>query len=72
MVKEVELNIPTSLKREPFFYNIIQKFKVIPSILEASFSTETGWAIVSFKGSSKELNRLFAHLESKGIRVSLR
>ncbi len=72
MVKKVELNIPTSFEQEPFFYNIIKKFKVIPRILEASFSTEVGWAIVNFKGSSKELKRLFEHLEKKGIKVSLR
>ncbi len=72
MVKKVELNIPTSFKKEPFFYNIIKEFKVIPSILEASFSTDTGWAIVNFEGSSKELKRLFKHLEEKGIEVNLR
>ncbi|MCF7871056.1 MAG: NIL domain-containing protein [Candidatus Omnitrophica bacterium] len=72
MIKQVELNIPTTFKKEPFFYNIIKNFKVIPSILEASFSTATGWAIVSFQGSSKELTRLFDYLEKKGIEVKFR
>lgn len=72
MLKEVELSIPTSFKQEPFFYNIINNFEVIPRILEASFSTDVGWAIVSFEGSSKELKRLFDYLAEKGIEVSLR
>ncbi|MCF7874208.1 MAG: NIL domain-containing protein [Candidatus Omnitrophica bacterium] len=72
MIKEVELNIPTSFKKEPFFYNIIKDFKVVPRILEASFSTATGWAIVSFQGSSKELKRLFQQLEEKGIDINFR
>lgn len=70
MVKKVELNIPPSFIKEPFFYNIIKEFKVIPSILEASFSTDIGWAIVSFEGSSKELKRLFENLQERGIKVS--
>ncbi|MCF7888133.1 MAG: NIL domain-containing protein [Candidatus Omnitrophica bacterium] len=72
MIKQVEINIPTTFKKEPFFYNIIKKFKVIPSILEASFSTATGWAIVNFEGTSKELKRLFDYLEKKGIEVKSR
>lgn len=72
MVKEVELHIPPAFKKEPFFYNIIKKFKVIPSILEASFSTDVGWAIVNFEGSSKELERLFKDLKKRGIKVNLR
>ncbi len=70
MLKKVELNIPTSLKKEPFFYNVIKEFKVVPSILEASFSTDVGWAIVNFEGTSKELKRLFDHLKKKGIKVN--
>ena len=68
--EKVELNIPGRLKEEPFFYYIIKNFEVIPRILEASFSTEMGWAIVEFEGKEKELKRLFTFLEEKGVQIS--
>ncbi|MEM7816435.1 MAG: NIL domain-containing protein [Candidatus Aenigmatarchaeota archaeon] len=68
--KKVELNIPGTLKDEPFFYYIIKNFEVVPKILEASFSTEMGWAIVEFEGKDDELKRLFSFLEKKGVEVS--
>lgn len=68
--KTVELNMPGDLKKDPFFYNIIKNFDVVPRILEASFSTEMGWAIVEFEGKEKELNRLFAFLKEKGIEIN--
>jgi len=49
-IQEVELNIPSELKGDPFFYNIIKNFEVVVYILEASFSTETAWAIVKLEG----------------------
>ena len=69
MTKQVELNIPSDFKEEPFFYNIIKSFKVIPNILEASFSTDTGWAIVNFQGQEEELQKLFDFLKKKGVQV---
>ncbi len=72
MVKEVELNIPGSFKDEPIFYYIVKNFNVVPNIVEASFSTEMGWAIVRFEGEEEELNRLFKFLEEKGVEVNFR
>jgi ABC-type methionine transport system ATPase subunit len=70
ITQKVELNIPGQLKEEPFFYYIIKNFDVIPRILEASFSTEMGWAIVEFEGKEKELKRLFTFLKEKGIEIT--
>jgi len=67
--KKVELNIPKEFKEEPLFYNIIKKFNVIPNIIEASFSTEMGWAIVEFKGTNDELEKLFEFLKEKNIDI---
>jgi ABC-type methionine transport system ATPase subunit len=69
---EVELNIPAKFKDEPVFYYIIKNFEVIPNIVEASFSTEMGWAIVKFEGEKEELERLFEFLKEKGVEVRLR
>ncbi len=71
-IKQVELNIPSEFKNEPFFYYIIKNFDVVPKILEASFSTDTGWAIVEFEGQKKELQRLFSFLKQKGVQITLR
>lgn len=70
MIKEVELNIPIEYKDEPFFCYIIRHFDLTVRIIEASFSTEVGWAIVSFEGKEKEMKRLFDFLEDKNIEVT--
>ncbi|MCM8831530.1 MAG: NIL domain-containing protein [Candidatus Omnitrophica bacterium] len=70
MKKKVELNIPSDFKDKPFFYQIIKNFDVIPKIIEASFSTKMGWAIVEFEGSKEELERLFEYLERNGIQIT--
>jgi len=72
MIKEVELNIPIEYKDEPFFCYIIKNFDITVRIIEASFSTEMGWAIVSFEGKEKEMNRLFDFLKEKNIEVTFR
>ena len=69
---EVELTFPGSLKDSPIFYYIVKNFEVIPNILEASFSTDMGWAIVKFEGEETELSRLFTYLRSQGVEISNR
>ena len=68
--QQVELFFPGKLKEEPFFYYIVKEFNVIPRIVEASFSTEMGWAIVEFEGKEKEIERLFEFLKDKGVQIS--
>ncbi|HDN86136.1 MAG: ferredoxin [Candidatus Omnitrophota bacterium] len=72
VTKEVELTIPGEFKDEPIFYYIIKNFDVIPNIVEASFSTEMGWAIVRIEGEEKELEKLFNFLKEKGVQVNFR
>ena len=67
---EVELNIPLEYKDEPFFHYIIKNFNVVLRIIEASFSTSMGWAIVSFEGTEKEINRLLEFFKEKNIEVT--
>lgn len=68
----VELNIPSSSKDEPIFYYIIKNFDVIPNIIEASFSTDMGWAVVNFEGEPKELEKVFNFLAEKEVEVTFR
>ena len=69
---EVELTFPGKYKKEPIFYNIIKEFKVIPNILEASFSTDMGWAIVTFEADQAELDKLFGYLEKNDVSYNLK
>ncbi len=72
MRKMVELTIPRDYKDEPIVYQMITRFKVIPTIIEASFSSKTGWAYFKLEGEEEELNRLFDFLKSKNIIVDHR
>ena len=69
MKKKVELSIPGDLKDEAIFYYIIKHYEVVPNIIEASFSTEMGWALVQFEGKAQELEKLFSFLQEKGVEV---
>ena len=72
VIINTELQFPADLKNEPVFYHMIKKFDVIPNILEASFSTEMGWALVKFEGSEEELTSLFEYLRSCGVSVDFK
>lgn len=69
MKKKVELTIPVGLKEQPIIYQIGRNFKVIPNIIEASFSTSLGWAILDLEGEEAEISKLIAHLEQRGVKV---
>ena len=68
----IELTIPGSFKNEPIFYYMIKNYDIIPNIIEASFSTEMGWAIVEIQGEDEEVKSLIGFLESRGVEVKAR
>ena len=72
MKTQVELTFPAELKDEPILYKLGRDFKVIPNVLEASFSTDMGWAILTLEGSEAEVNRLFDYLREKNVTISRR
>ncbi|PIU41141.1 MAG: hypothetical protein COS99_07325 [Candidatus Omnitrophica bacterium CG07_land_8_20_14_0_80_42_15] len=67
---KIEITIPSGLKEEPIIYHIVKNYKVIPTIVEASFSTEMGWAILTLEGSREELDRLFTYFKDKNISIN--
>ena len=69
---QVELTFPSGLKDEPVLYHMGRNFKIIPNVLEASFSTEMGWAIVTLEGEEAEINRLFDYLRTKNVTIERR
>jgi len=68
----VEMTFPKDLKEEPIFYEMIKRFAVIPTIVEASFSTETGWAYLKLEGKEEELDRMFEYLTARNIVIDKR
>lgn len=69
MAKRAELTFPGELKDEPIICNLCKKFDIVLNIIEASFSTETGWAILVLQGSEDELNKSFAYLKDTGVKI---
>ncbi|MBU0683360.1 MAG: NIL domain-containing protein [Candidatus Omnitrophota bacterium] len=71
-VKKIELFIPGELKEEPILYHMIKNFDVSIKIIEASFSTESGWAYLIVNGEESEINKLFSFLKEKHISVEVK
>ena len=72
METKIELFIPGELKDEPIICHMIKNFNIDMKIVEASFSTESGWAYLIVKGEKPELDRLFGYLKGKGVNVEVR
>ncbi len=66
---KAEFIFPGTLKDKPIIWHVSKNFDVIVKILEASFSTDTGWAILILDGSEKEIKKTFNYLSGKGIEI---
>lgn len=66
---KVELTFPGELKEEAIICCICKEFDIVLNIVEASFSTDTGWAILVVKGKNEELKRVFEYIKNKGINI---
>ena len=65
---KTELSFPGDLKDEPILCNLCKKFDIVMSVLEASFSTEIGWAIIILEGKEEELKTAMDYLKNKGVK----
>lgn len=64
---KLELTFPGELKDEAIICYLCKRFDITLNIVEASFSTDTGWAILVFDGSEEELKKAFSYLKNKGV-----
>jgi NIL domain. len=71
MKVKVELSIPGELKNEPIIYLLGNKFEIIPNIIEASFSTDVGWAVLVLEGKETEIDKALEYLRSKKITINI-
>ncbi|MCX7662088.1 MAG: NIL domain-containing protein [Candidatus Omnitrophica bacterium] len=66
---KAEITFPGELKDQPLICSLCKDFDVIINIIEASFSTEVGWAILVFKGREEEIKQAFEFLKEKGVKI---
>jgi len=69
MIVKAELTFPSVLKDEAVICNLCKQFNIILKIVEASFSTDTGWAILTIEAAENEVERTFEHLKNLGIEI---
>lgn len=69
MKTKAELIVPGELKDEAIICYLCKKFDLTISILEVSFSTDTGWAILTFDGAKEEIERALTYLKEKGVEI---
>ena len=67
MKVRIELTFPAELKDKPIICDICKKFDIVLNIVEASFSTETGWSILVLGGAEQEVERVLKHLKDTGV-----
>lgn len=72
MKKVVEITLPIELKHEPFLFNSIKKFDVIINIIEASFSSDIGWALLSLEGKEEKIGEVFNFWKEKNVIIDIR
>ncbi len=65
---KAELTFPGELKEEAIICYLCKKFDIVLNIVEASFSTSTGWAILVIEGEEDELNKSLEYLKDKGVK----
>jgi len=66
---KAELTFPVELKDEAVLCYLCKKFDIVLKIIEASFSTEVGWAIVVLEGEDSEMKKVLQYLSANSVEV---
>ena len=66
---KAEFIFPQKLKDEPLIWAICKQFDITLSIVEASFSTDTGWAILVIDGKDDVVMGTLKYLADKGVEI---
>lgn len=70
MELKIEVTFPKGLKDEPIICNICKQYDIILNIIEASFSTDIGWAILVLHGENEELKKVLDFLKTAGAAIN--
>ena len=65
----IGLTFPGVLKDEAVISYLCKNFEINLKIIEASFSTSSGWAFLKIEGKEKEIQRVFEYLADKGVQI---
>ena len=65
----IGLTFPGVLKDESVINYLCKNFEIDLKIIEASFSTSSGWAFLKVDGKEKEIQRAFEYLTAKGVQI---
>ena len=65
----IGLTFPGSLQDEGILCYLCKKYDVNLNIIEASFSMDAGWSILTIDGQEEEIKKVFQYLSEKGVKV---
>jgi len=65
----IGLTFPGALQDESIICYLCKKFEINLNIIEASFSMDAGWSILTVEGQQDEIKRAFDYLAEKGVKV---
>ena len=65
----IGLTFPGALQDESIICYLCKKFNINLNIIEASFSMEAGWSILTIEGEKEEVDRAFDYLTDKGVKI---
>ena len=69
MKLKAEFIFSLQLKQEPLIWYICRNFDIVLNIIEASFSTDTGWAILVLEGKKESLKATCDYLVARGVEI---
>jgi molybdopterin converting factor small subunit len=69
-VETYNLTFNRGMFETPILYNIGKRFRVVTTIRRAILNEEGGWAEVAFSGSSEEIGRALAELQTTGVNTT--
>lgn len=67
--KKFIITFPTELVREPWNYNLITRFDIIPNIVAGTISEDSAILGYEFDGEEAKVSEAIAYLQEKGVQV---
>ena len=69
MKMAIGLAFPGTLQDESIICYLCKNFNISLNIIEASFSMDAGWSILTVEGEKEEIERAFDYLTDKGVKI---
>jgi len=69
MKKKFILTFPKELVREPWNYNLITRFDIIPNIVAGTISEDSAILGYEFDGEDEKVKEAVEYLREKGVQV---